>query len=147
VVSSDMKAQISIRMTKIASRDPPPHYPIQDIPLMKQPLLGLIHTVDSAIKERWNTNPRIKIFLVDSHSDFERLQDDSDCLFQVNEEFASVFLRTRRLLHDSPPSSHTSTTQPQHPRSHRKLATRPNRSPNAQSTMPQCMQYPQTAAC
>jgi hypothetical protein len=81
VAPSDMKAQINIRMTKIASRDPPPHYPIQDIPLMKQLVLGLSHTEDSAIKERWNTNPRIKIFLlVDSHSDFERLQDDSDCI-------------------------------------------------------------------
>jgi hypothetical protein len=97
------------------------------------------HTVDSAIKDRRNTNPRIKIFLVDSHSDFERLQDDSDCIMQVNEESASVFLWTRRLLQDSPPSSHTSTTtQPQHPRSHRKLATRPN-CPTAQSTMPQFM--------
>jgi hypothetical protein len=47
VTPSDMKAQINTRMTKIASRDPPPHYPIQDISLMKQLVLGLIYTVNS----------------------------------------------------------------------------------------------------
>jgi hypothetical protein len=47
---------------------------------MKQLVPGLIHTVDSVINERWNTNSCINIFLVDSHSDFERLQDDSDCI-------------------------------------------------------------------
>jgi hypothetical protein len=100
VASSDIKAQeINIRMTKIASRDPPPHYPIQDILLMKQlVLMGLIHNYGLGHEREMEESPHIKIlFLIDSHSDFERrLQDDSDCIIQINKESsASVFLWTR----------------------------------------------------
>jgi hypothetical protein len=44
-------------------------------------------------------SPHIKILflIIDSHSDFERrLQDDSDCIIQINKESSvSVFLWTR----------------------------------------------------
>jgi hypothetical protein len=132
-----MKAQINIRLTNIASRDPPPQYPIQDIPLMMQLVLDLIHTVNSTMKERWNRNPRIKIFLADSHSDFERLQDDSDCVIQVNEE--SVCIRFSMNTTTSPgltpiiPYKHYSAPTSTLPSL--ELATRPNRPPNAQSTI------------
>jgi hypothetical protein len=66
MASSDIKAQeINIRMTKIASRDPPPHYQIQDILLMKQlVLMGLIHNYGLGHEREMEENPHIKILFL-----------------------------------------------------------------------------------
>jgi hypothetical protein len=45
----DMKeGQINIQLATIASRDAPPHYPIQDTLLLKRLGQGLIHNVDKS---------------------------------------------------------------------------------------------------
>jgi hypothetical protein len=97
---TDMRDQITFRMTKTTHQDQPPYYSVQDTVPIQHLISGLIEFGNNDIKDEWNKQPAPYV-VVGTHITMDALTDDCDAVVEINEEPPLIILWTRRRL-DSP---------------------------------------------
>ena len=97
---TDMRDQITFRMTKTTHQDQPPYYSVQDTAPIQHLISGLIEYGNNDIKDEWYQQPAPYV-AKGTHITMDALTDDCDAVVEINEEPPLIILWTRRSL-DSP---------------------------------------------
>ena len=97
---TDMRDQITFRMTKTTHQDQPPYYAIQDTVPIQHLIAGLMAFGDNDITEEWHQQSAPYV-VVGTHITMDHLTNDCDAVVEINEEPPLIILWTRRSL-DSP---------------------------------------------
>jgi hypothetical protein len=97
---TDMRDQITFRMTKTTHQDQPPHYSVQDTVPIQHLISGLIEFGNNDIKDEWYQHPAPYV-VVGTNITMDALTDDCDAAVEINEEPPLIILWTRRSLDSS----------------------------------------------